>query len=364
MGGVQSQEMKSPADIIGSGALTCVGLDAIQTASSVRAGLSRIRETDWPGQDGNPFRGGFLPDDCLEELNWRTREVLPDSLPARILQLGAPALREAAENLPEPPGGLVVIVGVGHQGQMGEVSPEPFLDNLMRQAQIKIDLEASEVFVAGRVAGLMALRRACLRLAQGFPGPIIAGGIDSYHDLPRLIDLDFAGRVLSDLNSDGFLPGEGAGFLVLANYGKVQPSGQSLGKIMGIVEVKNSGQVGAGAPAPGNVLSETVRDLMVQIPGPFLPCPSVYSNLNGESSGAKEWGVCFLRNRTYFAEGMKLHHPSESMGEIGGAMGPVLAGLAVRGIVRGTEPGPCLVWCSEDGEECSALFLTPPQPAR
>ncbi|HXZ37414.1 MAG TPA: hypothetical protein VEL68_15445, partial [Thermodesulfobacteriota bacterium] len=171
--------MNSLVNIIGTGAMTCVGLDAVQTASSVRAGLSRLREIDWQGQDGNPFRGGFLPDDCLEGLNRKTVEILPDSVPARILQLGAPPLREVAEDLPEAPEGFPVIVGIGHQDQLPEASPELFLDNLLRQAQMKINLEASEVVVAGRVAGLMAVHRACLRLAQGLPGPIIAGGIDS-----------------------------------------------------------------------------------------------------------------------------------------------------------------------------------------
>jgi 3-oxoacyl-[acyl-carrier-protein] synthase-1 len=340
--------------------MTCVGLDAVQTASSVRAGLSRLREIDWQGQDGNPFRGGFLPDDCLEGLNRKTREVLPDSLPARILQLGAPPLREVAEDLPEAPGGFPVIVGIGDQDQLPQASPELFLDNLMRQAQMKINLEASEVVVAGRVAGLMAVHRACLRLAQGFSGPIIAGGIDSYHYLPRLIDQDFAGRILSDLNPDGFLPGEGAAFLALVSPGKVQPSGQVLGTIAGIVERNSSSKPGAGARAPGDVLSETVRELMEQIPQALSPSPAVYANLNGENAGAKEWGVCFLRNRNYFAEGMKLYHPAEYMGETGAAMGPILAVLAVRGIDRGYESGPCLLWCSGDGGECAALYLTPP----
>jgi 3-oxoacyl-[acyl-carrier-protein] synthase I len=356
--GKNSQGMKFPVDIIGIGVVTCVGLDTIQTASSVHAGISRVREIDWQGQDGNPFRGGFLPEDCLEEMNRRLRTVLSASLPARILQLAAPALRETVEEFDEAPEGFPIIVGVGSRDQLPENSSELLLSNLMRQAQVRLNLKASEVIVAGRTAGLSAMQRACARLADGYPGPVIAGGIDSYYNLRRLIDLDFAGRILNDVNLDGFLPGEGAGFLALAGSGKVQHSGQLRGRIAGIIEKKSSSK--SDAQAPGDLLSGTIRGLMEQIPQALLPAHSVYSNLNGENAGAKEWGVCFLRNRNFFAEVMKLCHPAEYMGETGAAMGPILTALSVRGIYRGYESGPCLAWCSGDEGECAALYVTSP----
>jgi 3-oxoacyl-[acyl-carrier-protein] synthase-1 len=341
--------------------MTCIGLDIIQTTSSVHAGISRIREVDWQGQDGNPFRGGFFPDDCLEDRNRRIHSIIPTSLHERILQLTAPALRETVEELKETPEGFPIIVGIGHKDQLPENSSELLLDNLMRQAQIRLNLKMSEVIVGGRTAGLTAIHRACQRLAGGFNGPIIAGGVDSYYHLPRLVDLDFNGRILNDKNLDGFLPGEGAGFLALTGPGKTPLSEQLLGQITELVERKTAQE--SGIQAPGELLSGTVQQLMQQIPQTLLPSRSVYSNLNGESTGAKEWGVCFLRNRNYFAEDMKLYHPAEYMGETGAAMGPILTALAVRGMGRGYEAGPCLIWCSGDEGECAALYLAPALPS-
>jgi len=338
--------------------MTSVGFCTRQTATSVQAGISRIRDTDWEDKDLNPFRGGFVPDDCLQPLHRKTHDVPADSVGARLLQLGAPALREIAGLPIQSKSYLPVIVGISSNEQLPLGSDELFLDNLMRQAQIRIDLAASEVVVSTRAAGLVAVDNACRRLEQGFPGPIIAGGIDSYFDLARLVDLDFAERILNESNLDGFLPGEGAGLVLIANADYAAKEGLGGARIAALATTRHHDGTSNGSTF-GDGLSETIDKLLSGIPDEYLPCRRVYTNLNGESQGAKEWGVCYLRNRSRFSEDYELLHPAEFMGDSGAAMGPIEIGLAFDGITNGYAADSSLIWASSDEGEYSALYVVP-----
>src|SRR6266851_2009138 len=219
--------LEEPIVVLGFGVVTPVGLGPHETATSVRAGISRVREIDeaeWSGRDGNPYRGGFLTEEHLDELHRKTRGVAVESLAGRTLQLGGAALRQLAPLL--APQGVVppVILGVGDPAQQPDGSPKLLLDNLMRQAQVRLRLEDSEVLPPGRAAGLLAVLRAMQRLSAGEPGPILAGGVDSYFDSRRLEDLDSDGRLLNDVNLDGFLPGEGAALVALAKGSSARAS--------------------------------------------------------------------------------------------------------------------------------------------
>lgn len=344
-------------DVIGVGALTSVGLNAVQTAASIRAGISGIRDTEWTGKDMNPYRGGFLPEDCLEVLHRKTFRIIPDSLPARLLQLGSPALREAVGWLSAydtiPP----VIVGIGDRAQIHDLSAEVFLENLMRQSRVRLDIAQSEVVFLGRTAGLHAIKHGCRLLLEGYRGPIIAGGIDSYFDYSSLVDLDFDSRVLNDMNLDGFLPGEGAGFVLLYKSTLMPNEMQSLCTIAATSNGFQSIQLDSPKPANDRGISETLSSLFQTISHDLLPCKTVFANLNGENIGAKEWGIAFHRNQEYFSEDFHLIHPAECIGETGAAMGPIMVGLAIRGMMRGYHSAPILIECSSDDGECVALYL-------
>lgn len=353
--------MPDPVAIAALGVVTPVGLDAKQTAAAVGAGVSSVREIDeegWLGKDENPYRGGFLDEECLDGLHRKTYGVEEDSDPGRHLRLAGTALsqlRAALEGSPAPP---PLVLGVAAQDRLPDDSPERFLDNLMRQAQLRLDLAGSEVIFGGQAAGLLAVRQACLRLGRGERGPIIAGGVDSYIDFGRLTGLDLDRRILNDANLDGFLPGEAAAFVLLARHKPEAPQAGTIGLIQGTAAGFEKGHRGSEEPLLGDGLSETLAGLFAELPEALRPCRDVYANLNGEANGAKEWGIAYLRNKPSFAEDHQLHHPAECMGETGAAMGPVLVAIAATQLSAGATAGPSLIWCAADGGERAALYLS------
>jgi len=91
--------------------------------------------------------------------------------------------------------------------------------------------------------------------------------------------------------------------------------------------------------------------------GGAVPIELVMAGFTGESLHAKEWGVAHVRNRRGFAEGLRVEHSAEYMGDAGAALGPLMLGVAVVGMRDGSVRGPAMVWGSSDYEDRGALIV-------
>ncbi|MCP4349980.1 MAG: hypothetical protein GY795_31245 [Desulfobacterales bacterium] len=351
--------MRQHISILSIGMFTSVGLYSSQIAASVNSGISRLQEVeDWPDLNDNPYRGGFIPDDYLECIHSEIN-IDSDSLTARLIKIGAPALQQLGNTLDSlstiPP----LILGLS-EAVKKDLQKTFFLNSLAKQSQMRIDIENSEVLVAGRSAGLQAIHKACMYLIEGYPGPIIAGGVDSYFDFYRLDELDKAGRILTESNQDGFLPGEGAGFVLLSKEFPSESQNltkKPLGSILASAIGFEKGHLYSQEPYRGDGLAETFAQLFDEVPKERLPCRTIYANLNGETLDAKQWGVSLIRNKQYFSEDVDVLHPADCMGETGAAMGPIMVGLAIEKMCRDCVTWPFLIGCASDEGLRVAVYL-------
>lgn len=182
--------------------------------------LSKSRELDrkdtpWIGSEGHPYTGGFLEESDLPPLNRKTYDLDPESLATRLIKLGALGLQGLETRIEKETKPLPLILGLPFCDQLHVVSEKIFLDNLMRQAQIPIDIQASHiVFTPAEDAGIAAIRLAYEKVIEN-NDIVIVGGIDSYCHFSRLIDFDFEYRRRC-ISFDNAPPlGEAAGFLIL-----------------------------------------------------------------------------------------------------------------------------------------------------
>lgn len=238
------------------------------------------------------------------------------------------------------------------------LDPAGFLGWLHRQSNGAFDLQRSEASFVGRAGGLLAIRRAVDFMKSGQASVMIAGGIDTYRDLYVLGTLDMEKRVKSDVHLDGFIPGEGAGFVLLASEeaaarGEVPP----LAWLSQVVEGFETGHLYSEETYRGDGLAATFQEL-ASTGALEPPIREVYSSMNGENYWAKEWGVGFIRHRTAFNPEHGMHHPADCYGDTGAACGPLMIGLAALGIARGYRTSPALVYCSSDGGERAAVVVT------
>jgi 3-oxoacyl-[acyl-carrier-protein] synthase-1 len=233
-----------------------------------------------------------------------------------------------------------------------------FLCHLARQTGGTFDLAGSGASYRGRAGGLMAIGQAVELIACRKAKVVLAGGLDSYRDLYVLGTMDMENRVKSGAHLDGFVPGEGAGFVLLAERDAAAAAG--LMPLAGVSPATTGLELGhlySPEPYRGDGLALTVTKLAQSSAAP-APFEEVYSSMNGESHWAKEWGVTGIRNRAALHPGYRMHHPADCYGDVGAAAGTLMVGLGAMGIREGYRRSPCLVYGSSDRGQRAAVALT------
>ncbi|MFP2927138.1 beta-ketoacyl synthase N-terminal-like domain-containing protein [Pyxidicoccus sp. 3LG] len=338
------------------GMTTSLGLRAAATEAAVRAGIARLRESTVYNRQGEPMILSHVPDEALPPLI-STLEQNPklSARQRRMLQLATPALQEAISPLSQREGIPLVLAGPEPYPGQPPAFSQDYLGHLREQSEVPFSREASSVTLQGRAGGLVVLDTAMKLLhARGFPY-ILVGGVDSYLDMRTLGMLDRDGRVHAAEVLDGFVPGEGAAFLLLSSSRNL-PTSRGLAFLSAPGLGQEQGHRYSESPYLGNGLADAVRTAVQGIPERSIH--TAFTSLNGESFGAKEWGVASIRNSKVFHEKCRVEHPADCFGDLGAAIGPVLIGLATLGLRRGYVPGPRLIWCSSDGTTRAATLVS------
>jgi 3-oxoacyl-[acyl-carrier-protein] synthase-1 len=348
------------AEILGIGMTTPVGLSAASTAAAIRAGITRIKESTVYDRRGDPIRLGLVGEEYLPPLE-ASLEALQEltAWHRRMLRLATLALGGVSEGwrrMPPPPL-LLAMPGPHPDGR--EPSPKSLLEHLVAQTGVELDLRRSKLIREGRAGALLALQQALDMLNTHRLATVCVGGVDTYFDLDLLDALDARERLLHARGpSDGFIPGEGAAFLLLGSPGtgkylKLNP----IARITGVGIGTEKGHLSSEEPHRGDGLADTFRTLFASHPANAHKVRCVYAGLNGENFWAKEWGVAYLRNSRHFEPDHSILHPIEYIGDPGAALGAILMGVAAIGIQRQYRPSPCLVWCASDGEARAATLV-------
>jgi 3-oxoacyl-[acyl-carrier-protein] synthase I len=347
----------APAEILAIGMVTPVGLCTAQTAASVRTGIGRINETELSDGAGNPLFMGLADEAQLPPLAETLEDRSFSIRQERAIRLAGTALREALASRPdEPPPALHLGLPEPRTEARSRISDE-LLDLLPVQAGQRLDLARSKTYPFGRAAGLVAMDQALAVLDKGQAKTVLAGAVDCHWDDGLLDALGREGRLKTGEISDGFVPGEGAAFILLGPARTRGKTGSPC--IVATGRGTESGHLYSDAPYLGEGLAGAIRDVLQATPPDLLrrPIGCVYGGLNGESHWAKGWGVSHIRNARFFAEGLRTEHPADCMGDPGAALGLIMVGLAAHRQGRDLDPGPTLVWCASDRGECAAAVV-------
>jgi 3-oxoacyl-[acyl-carrier-protein] synthase-1 len=345
------------AIIAATGVVCAAGFGAEQVWASTRSRLSCIRLSSVADSNMNSIPMGLVPDEALDSED-TTLDLL--ELPARarrMLCLAAPVLRELAPSLGET--AVTLYLGLPELDPASSPWIEGFAAELCSRAGLKFDAAASRTFPLGRAAALVAIESALAELHQDESRAILVGGVDTFMDLRLLGSLGAEGRVLGAEVMDGFIPGEGAGFVLLQS--PAQPAADAL-FIHAAASCTDSGHRYGTEPGRGEGLAKAMETLRALPTFPAQRIRATLTGLNGENLEAKLWGVASLRHADLFDPGMTLEHPASCFGDTGAACGAILVVIAAAALARGHRDGPVLVWAASDREQrgCTIIGATAP----
>lgn len=338
--------------IVGIGARCAVGLQARTAAAAVRAGVTGFGDHPYAiDQAGDPIVVARDP-------------ILDVALqgPERFVALARPALFEALAPLAERGIGTTALPVM-----IGLPEPRPGLpecDAALAQLAAEVTraaLDGSRVTTLprGNAAGLLAMRQARELLLAGQDRFCVAGGVDSYLSVDTLEWLDAQGMLKSSANRNGFLPGEAAGFCLLASAATAQAF-----ELPVLAWLETAGRAVEASPirtrtvCVGRGLSDAIEQALAPLRMPQDQVDESICDMNGEPYRSEEFAFTVLRTQKSFVDFSRFVTPADCWGDVGAASGPLFAGLAIASQLRGYAKGPrTMLWASSEGGDRAAVVL-------
>ncbi|TQV88042.1 beta-ketoacyl synthase N-terminal-like domain-containing protein [Aliikangiella coralliicola] len=339
------------------GMITPTGYDASMTATSVRAKISSYQVSEYMTPDNKAATMSGVPEVLFDSfaLDIDEGEYYSDMYD-RMIKMAIISAQEALSStstdssiplilaLPEPIPGIK------------QIPQNLFLKNLLNREGVPLSLSDLHVFHTGRSGVIHALELAIDYLYNQNKECVLVGGSDSYWHLPLIHHLAQTNRVLTKNSKDGFVPGEGAGFLLLT-----KDKNKALnvdGQVIVLHEpglAKEAGHMFASEPNRGDGLDAATKAALSPLESAQVK--KIYSSMNGESFWSKELGVAIMRSSAKLDEDLDIEHPADCYGDIGAASGAVLTGIAALDLLKNPAAKYYMVQCSSDGPWRSALLL-------
>lgn len=328
--------------VLNTGLVTSVGLDTAAACAAIRAGVSNASETRFIDSSGEPLRGHRVPLD--EDWVGTTRLVKMATLAAEEALAGVP--RERWRTLP-----LLLCTAEADRHD------RPNLDGTLFAA---IERQLGEEFATGsatiplgRVSVAIALERARELIAAGTASGVLIVAVDSLLNATVVEKLEQAGRLLTALNSDGFIPGEAAGAALVGT-----PVAGARILCVGLGFATEPALLDSGLPLRAEGLSQAIRSALSQAGRPFHEVDLRITDLSGEQYYFKEAALALSRLLRVRREQIDLWHPAECIGEVGAAAGIAVLAVARMALTKSYVPGPLVLahFASDDGRRAAVLL--------
>lgn len=341
--------MSTPIHVIALGLASPLGLDRRATLLELDAGTDVFEESELVDARDRPIRACRLA-------------TLPAaaSRGERMLALGELALREIIDVAASLGiSRLPLVLALPEPDHAAPYRPAALLDGLTAHARtqgLTLMPHAHPAIPEGMrrsgCAAVFELLTLATELLDAGHDPLLLGAIDSRCDPTSLLELARAGRVL-DLGPEGYLPSEGAGFVLLArNLAKlpIRLVPPAIAAVTHDLEPRPFAQL---EPSAALGLTRALRRVRI---GP--PALTRVDHALSCQWDATYWGrelvQAYLRNAELFPEPLRVDMISTSLGNPGAAAPLLQLGRALA-LVRaraGTsqQPARALVYgCSEAG---------------
>ena len=303
-----------PLAITHTGLLTAVGQTAAQSCAAFRTKISNPSETRFIDSTGNWIMAHQV------ELAQPWRGL------TKLAKMAALVIEEALQDVPRSEwNSLPLLLCVAEAERPGR--QDGLNDRLLPQVHEALGARFaadSAIIPHGRVGVAVALMQARKLITEAGHARVLIAATDSLLTWPALSHYETEGRLLAENNSNGFMPGEGAGALLVelaqAKAGELICSGIGFGREVAHIDseepLRADGLVNALKAALANA-GCAIHDFDYRI-----------TDLSGEQYYLKEAALALSRTLRQRKESFDLWHPAESTGETGAVAGVSVIALA------------------------------------
>jgi 3-oxoacyl-[acyl-carrier-protein] synthase-1 len=338
--------------VVATGACTAIGFNAPSSAAAIRAGIAGFVEHPYlKDKAGNAVVVAGTP-----YVPWEKRGK------ERLLELALKAAVEAFDMSIDQP--LPVIVGLPEERPgVPETLETTLAEHFRREMETpEMRLSPIETISTGHSSGLMSLQRGWERIGKGECELCLIGGVDSYLDPETVVWLEMWGQLhgAGEAGSEwGFVPGEAAGFCLLASKEAAERYHLPLrGEVVAVATMEEKNRIKTEAICVGEGLTDAMRQVLGSCIYAGMKIDHTICDMNGEPYRADEFGYAMTRLNEHFVTPSDFLTPADCWGDIGAASGPLFVVLAAESWGRGYAKGPYqLIWTSSEGGERSAAIL-------
>ncbi len=350
-----SSSAKSDIVIAGIGMATPVGLCVNDTYYSVYAGESRFQEIHIVDARLRNMIVSSIPNDCLVFQPLADELRNPLGTLERSFSLYSVACEDIKKQLNSKVLGQSFPLYFGLPSQMFNEETTKHIVRL--SADIGLNIPYTTAIEEGRASSLIALYQAVLSIQKGESLGAYVAGCDSYINPRVLYDLDQQQRLKTSENSNGFIPGEGAGILFVTTQAFAEQFNCPVyARLLAANEGFEEGHLKSDAAYNGDGLATCVTELFEQVSSNSA-VNQIYTSMNGEDYWLKEWQTTYIRNKERFSEEVAINHPAEFFGDVGAASGVLLTGLVAFAQHQNHIYSQTLVYTSSDaGKRCAVLL--------
>ncbi len=342
--------------LVDSTLITAVGDSPDRVAAAIAADISGYGVSVFKSISDTPISMAKVPDALFSDFEGSISEGSYFNLRHdRVVKLAIMALRKLCHNL-SPDNSIPLLLSMPEPILLPEDGLPPLPSELCKNLNPWLNQNLIRCFHSGRAAGVQAIAFAFQYLAE-YPY-ILVGGSDSHEDPLILEHLEKSGRLSTPETMNGFVPGEGASFLLLTPF-------KELAKVIdgNVLEIsepgisEETGHLYSDHPYKGEGLNSAFKKAIENNGGQIQNIHSIYSSMNGENFWAKEYGVAHLRNFTAANKQAHIEHPADCFGDLGAATATALITLAATHLQKHKNTHKHLIYSSSDTSLRGALTI-------
>ena len=335
--------MSLPLAILSTGLVTSVGLSAAAACAAIRAGVTNPTETRFVDSAGARIVAHEVP--LADPVRGR----------AKLARMAAMAIDECLATTPrERRPEIPLLLAVAEPERPGRHAGLD--DELIVEIEEELGFAFSSLSATipyGRVGIAVAMARARRLLAERAAPFVVIAATDSLLTSGTLSAYAQDQRLLTEENSNGFMPGEGAGALLVG-----EPTGQPELICCGIGLGVEQANLESGLPLRADGLVAAMKEAFADAGSAMNQMDFRITDLSGEHYYFKEAALALSRTLRARKQNFELWHPAEATGEQGAAAGLTLVALADAACKKNFAIGPNILGhLGTDSGRRSAIVL-------